>query len=428
MKFFFIILQIIFFAQFVSLEEYYVNFNCQFAKDDPAKLVCDHPQKFFKNKNYYVFIPILYDTISQTYKSFRKFILKDFVMYYLPNHFYYKFFGLISLTISNTQLKEITQEKMKNFPELENLSIIHNDLTSIPSDLFHFNPNIKYIDLRYNKIIWIDIQMIRKFDEKIILDGNTFIKVFEEMKRQIEEALNGYCKKSELESLIGNQNKDLLNDLKLRMINHEIFINDTILLNLENIRKDLKELNDSKKIESLYMNIISINSSIDFIKDNFIQSMKFDLENKIETIEQKVKNLDLQNQENKSKSTTMETPTSDETIIESDTFKKEIIVLFILTALNSVFIILVIALVYRMRNIKPQKPTQQQSVIEMQPTQILYSDPNYDEIVACTNVVDFSRNENNNNEIYDSIWNSQNNSNDVYTAVDFSKKKSRRSN
>ncbi|KAL7013027.1 hypothetical protein ACKWTF_015158 [Chironomus riparius] len=62
------------------------------------------------------------------------------------------FNNLEGIVISNAQIKEVSQSELKPFTKLVHLSLHVNEIVVIAEDLFKFNPNLKMISLRDNKI------------------------------------------------------------------------------------------------------------------------------------------------------------------------------------------------------------------------------------------------------------------------------------
>lgn len=64
-----------------------------------------------------------------------------------------KFFpNLETLRVFSSELKQIGQKNLKGFKELRELLLPLNEIESLDSDLFQFNPKIARIDLSHNKL------------------------------------------------------------------------------------------------------------------------------------------------------------------------------------------------------------------------------------------------------------------------------------
>jgi Leucine rich repeat len=67
---------------------------------------------------------------------------------------------LKSLVIDWCHLKEIKQEDLEQFPELVEISLHGNDLTTLPGNLFDRNRKIEKFDLGYNKFKTIGAEVL----------------------------------------------------------------------------------------------------------------------------------------------------------------------------------------------------------------------------------------------------------------------------
>jgi len=77
-------------------------------------------------------------------------------MYYLPKGLDKFLENLIGLSISKSELKEISQDDLKVFTKLKHLWLAENDLEVIEADLLKFNTNLIYVNINDNKINEID--------------------------------------------------------------------------------------------------------------------------------------------------------------------------------------------------------------------------------------------------------------------------------
>lgn len=93
---------------------------------------------------------MLYDAITQANPEIEHISLSTGVMSQIPA-FHSIAPRLKSLTLVYLGLKSICKDDLK-FPKLRRLAIHDNDLTSIPSDLFEYTPNLEQLDLSYNGI------------------------------------------------------------------------------------------------------------------------------------------------------------------------------------------------------------------------------------------------------------------------------------
>lgn len=73
-------------------------------------------------------------------------------LHYLPKGIAKLFPGLLSLDISDSNLKAVKQADLKPFNKLQELALVHNDLETLDDDLFAFNTELVFLNLAYNKI------------------------------------------------------------------------------------------------------------------------------------------------------------------------------------------------------------------------------------------------------------------------------------
>lgn len=72
--------------------------------------------------------------------------------FYFPARFHHFFSNIKGLSITNTGLKAITREDLRNFPKLTTVWIYSNKLTTLGPRLFAFNTKLKFIDFGDNRI------------------------------------------------------------------------------------------------------------------------------------------------------------------------------------------------------------------------------------------------------------------------------------
>lgn len=65
----------------------------------------------------------------------------------------------------DSTLKALTQEDLKGFPQLKELFIKNNRLTSLPSGLFDYNPNLKFISFSTNFLRSIPADIIDPIED-----------------------------------------------------------------------------------------------------------------------------------------------------------------------------------------------------------------------------------------------------------------------
>ncbi|KAG5667710.1 hypothetical protein PVAND_015681 [Polypedilum vanderplanki] len=82
--------------------------------------------------------------------------------------------NLLGLSIQNSKLKEITQNDLKQFPKMQHLFIIKNQLAVLENDLLKFNPELIYINFKENLIKTIDSKL---FDGLTKLNKIVLLKI-----------------------------------------------------------------------------------------------------------------------------------------------------------------------------------------------------------------------------------------------------------
>jgi hypothetical protein len=68
--------------------------------------------------------------------------------------------NLKALVMRKCNLKEITREDLEQFPELEDISLMANDLTTLPGNLFLGNKKIPKISMRFNNFKTIGADLL----------------------------------------------------------------------------------------------------------------------------------------------------------------------------------------------------------------------------------------------------------------------------
>ncbi|KAG5667199.1 hypothetical protein PVAND_015190 [Polypedilum vanderplanki] len=256
-------------------------------------------------------------------------------MNFLPNGFNI-FTHIKSLSIQNSQLKEITKYDLSQFKNLEYLTIVYNDITIIESDLFSYNNGIKNVDLRFNKIFWISNQI--KNLPNVFVDGNCLDspQLFIEVNREFDNKLKNlnfkmFEKKIENyqiyvdSSLIKAKNDQ---NIALKNISDEI-------QNLNKILNEEKQTEMMKNFENLKLQLNEI--KIEFEKFKCTQKTNSD---EIETLkkEQNEEKLKYLMSENSSK--------------ESETLKISYsadVFITIVTIINLTLFMIIIFLIYKIR-------------------------------------------------------------------------------
>jgi hypothetical protein len=363
----------------------------------------------------------IFSSIHQNYskKTVIKLKIGNCVMHFLPHGFDKHLKKITDLVVYYTGLKSITKHDLKQFQLLEYLSITNNDLTFIDGDLLEHSPNVKYIDLRNNKIFYISEKLSRP--PSFFADGND-IRAQEYYEKIVthfdEEIKKSFTLIENLENSNNFQSTDISN-LRFRITAVETSIKD--IVKVSDYVAQIYEMKESQ--EKLKIELISVEDDNNRKQEKKIENIKSEIEKvKTENDKLKFKNGDqdkgielnrnftkslreILNYTNGNMTETIE-KIKDELLIKIDekttqnevhSLKGEfvqlpiafIILNFISIALNVIFITIVIILIYKM-NVN-RTPRKENSVI---PNELIYFDPNYDELPPFSNIRRISTNEN----------------------------------
>ncbi|CAG9810596.1 unnamed protein product [Chironomus riparius] len=101
------------------------------------------------------------------------------------------FFKTIKIIqIYDCNLKEVHQEDLKPFPNLVELYLRFNDLEVLEEGLFDFNPDLHYIGLNYNKIVYIGPNVFDHLTKLRDLSLHSNLCISKEAKNSISEVKN----------------------------------------------------------------------------------------------------------------------------------------------------------------------------------------------------------------------------------------------
>jgi len=165
-------------------------------------------------------------------------------IHYFPRGLNKFFKNLKGIQIYNTELKEVHQSDLKDFPKLMNLNFAANSLEILEENLFEFNPILEDIDLWPNKITHIDPNVFAKLTKLryLYLNSNTCISM---AAVNNSTAVQDVIKKAQTQCT----NLDYSN-LEQKVKNLEI---ESTILNAENLRLKLESLENEIK-NSKYQN------------------------------------------------------------------------------------------------------------------------------------------------------------------------------
>jgi hypothetical protein len=126
---------------------------------------------------------------------------------YLPVQ-YYKFSNQIQkLVVDNTQLREIKQNNLNMFSNLEHLAIRRNLIETLEGNLFDENPHIKLLELNGNKIKFVEAKIaenLKKLDMFNFSDNPCFSAIaanYKEVQALMKNLMKNCRKKSENEKI-----------------------------------------------------------------------------------------------------------------------------------------------------------------------------------------------------------------------------------
>lgn len=113
-----------------------------------------------------------------------------------PNNF---FPDLLTLKITDSNLKEIQKEDIAQFRKLKYLTLGENDLKSLPYDLFEENLNLEFISFYNNKLVHVGQGILTptKKLEDILFGGNPCIMINIATRLALQsviDALNSGCR------------------------------------------------------------------------------------------------------------------------------------------------------------------------------------------------------------------------------------------
>lgn len=114
---------------------------------------------------------------------------------FVPKRIEKVFLSIEGLQIDNSKLKTISKQDLEPFKELKIISMSFNDLETLDSDLFSFNPLLKRIHFQNNRLTFIGENVLEPLSnlERAHFNGNVCIKKdavtpdeMEELKAEIK--------------------------------------------------------------------------------------------------------------------------------------------------------------------------------------------------------------------------------------------------
>ncbi|KAG5667376.1 hypothetical protein PVAND_015358 [Polypedilum vanderplanki] len=164
---------------------------------------------------------------------------KDKTIYYLPSGIDEIFKNLLAFSLTNSKLREICEEDLKNFSHLRFLNLANNELTILESELFKFNQELETIILNSNKIHQIEANVFESLPNlsNLWMEKNSCISKNADSKNRVTTLI------AEIKSLCMSCNSL---DISLQKCT-----NDTIELKVEIRKKDAKISELKKKLDEV---------------------------------------------------------------------------------------------------------------------------------------------------------------------------------
>ncbi|KAG5669626.1 hypothetical protein PVAND_017511 [Polypedilum vanderplanki] len=103
----------------------------------------------------------------------------------IPDNFNEKFKNICYLSINRCGLKEISNEDLKCFPNLFFLNLSENEIEFLPKNLFFGMTNLQYIFITFNKLLYIEPNIVDSFNPCI----NVVYNFSGEKKNNLKEEL-----------------------------------------------------------------------------------------------------------------------------------------------------------------------------------------------------------------------------------------------
>ncbi|KAL7011925.1 hypothetical protein ACKWTF_014518 [Chironomus riparius] len=197
--------------------------------------------------------------------------------------------NLKGIYFRGTGLKEIHQSDLRPYPKLANLYLYISSLEVLEKDLFKFNPNLDYINLKSNKISHIDSNVFDNLPKlkTLYLESNNCVNMKAEDNptevQNIIKIVKSHCTNSDFSNLLQNV-KNL--EIELKNLNLEKFKEKLEILEIE-VKNSKFENFFQHKLQGLKA------VQIDMEKQEELQKMIFWFQNstKFEALESKVDGL-----------------------------------------------------------------------------------------------------------------------------------------
>ena len=193
-------------------------------------------------------------------------------------------------------LKEIHQSDLKPFPKLIEFGINTNQIEVLEEGLFDYNPNLEYISLAHNNITHIDSKLFdsltklrhlylqtNKCINKYAQDRTTVVNLIKDVKVKCENL--DYISIDQKLKFLESESKFIsLNDFKLELENLESKINALKVVNFyHNKLQNLKNILDEKSFEGKNCSALNV-KFLNFITN--LKNLTSQASNEIENVNQ----------------------------------------------------------------------------------------------------------------------------------------------
>lgn len=98
----------------------------------------------------------------------RFFLLRSKTCYYFPKGLDQVFVNLTGISFERTKLKTVTKQNLKLFTQLVMFNSIRNEIQFLEKDLFMYNTRLEYVNLRFNKITFIDATVFSTIQTSLV--------------------------------------------------------------------------------------------------------------------------------------------------------------------------------------------------------------------------------------------------------------------
>lgn len=120
----------------------------------------------------------------------RGFWIDNKIVHYFPKGLSELFENLVAISICRSQLKEINQSNLREFPNLLYIQAYGNDIEVLEEGLFDLNPKLSFIDLGTNKISKVHPDIFKNLIDLVYLYFNGNSCIDEDAKNDVSAVRN----------------------------------------------------------------------------------------------------------------------------------------------------------------------------------------------------------------------------------------------